>query len=280
MRPVSLEADLRLSPGGDPPSGTRVRLSLAKESGIVGICGPSGSGKSTLVRALAGLPPRGKGTIRVDGVAWLDSERGIDLPLERRPVSCLPQGAGLFPHMDVLENLLFAHSLAQRPREEGTAGRSFGRCPLAGLLRRWTLSRNRSLPERLIALVERFGIGDLLKRRPGTLSGGQTMKVALARAFLKETRLYLLDEPLAGIDPEGRHHLTREIAALLRERGALAVWVTHAPGELSPVAESMVAIAEDEEAPVRRSGEARPGREGRAPLWEGGIKMEGATWRH
>ncbi len=255
MRPISLEADLLLSRERALSSGGRIRLGLDKESGIVGICGPSGSGKSTLIRALAGLPPRGNGVIRVDGVFWLDSDRGIDLPLEKRPVSCLPQGAGLFPHMNVRENLLFAHSLSERPAK---GKESFRRSSLWGIFRRWTGSRKRPLPDGLLALVERFGIGDLLGKGAGALSGGQTMKVTLARSFLKDARLYLLDEPLTGIDPEGRAHLTREVAALLRERGAMAVWVTHSPGELSPVADSMVAISPEVGPPGRSDREVRP----------------------
>ena len=239
MHPTSLEADLLLPRERALASAGRVRLRLEQESGIVGICGPSGSGKTTLIRALAGLLPRGAGVIRVDGVPWLESDRGIDLPLEERPVSYLPQGACLFPHMNVLENLLFAHSLSETP-DKGTG--SFRRPSLSGILRRWTGLRPRPLPDRLLALVERFGIGDLLAKESGALSGGQTMKVALARSFLRRARLYLLDEPLTGIDPEGRALLTREIAALLRKRRAMAVWVTHTPAELSSVAEEMVLL--------------------------------------
>jgi ABC-type molybdate transport system ATPase subunit len=255
MRPIPLEADLLLSRERGLPSGGRVRLRLEKESGIVGICGPSGSGKSTLIRVLAGLPPRGTGVIRVDGVAWLDSDRGVDLSLSQRPVSCLPQGAVLFPHMNVRENLLFAHSLSEK---QGKGRGSLARFSLSEALRRWTGTRTSPLPDRLRTLVERFGIGDLLGKGPGALSGGQTMKVALARAFLKDARLYLLDEPLTGIDPEGRTRLTREVAALLRERCAMALWVTHTPGELSPVADGMVALSLDQGSMDRTLGEDRP----------------------
>jgi ABC-type sulfate/molybdate transport systems ATPase subunit len=256
MRPIPLEADLLLSREGGLRCGGRVRLRLEKESGIVGLCGPSGSGKSTLIRVLAGLPPRGTGLIRVDGVAWLDSDRGVDLALEQRPVSCLPQGAVLFPHMNVCENLLFAHSLSEK-QSKARRG-SFDSFSLSGIFRRWTGTRNSPLPDRLRTLVERFGIGDLLGKRPGMLSGGQTMKVALARAFLKDARLYLLDEPLTGIDPEGRFRLTGEVAALLRERRAMALWVTHTPGELSPVADGMVALSLDQGSMDRIEGEDRP----------------------
>ena len=255
MRPISLEADLHLPRERGLSSGGRVQIRLEKESGVVGICGPSGAGKSTLIRILAGLLPRGTGVIRVDGVAWLDSDRGVDLAFEQRAVSCLPQGTGLFSHMTVRENLLFAHSLSERP-DKGRG--SLDWFSLSGIFPQWTGSRRRPLPARLLLLVERFGIGDLLEKGPGALSGGQTMKVALVRSFLKETRLYLLDEPLTGIDPEGRGRLTQEIAALLRERRAMALWVTHTPGELSPVADKMVALPLEEEAPGRIEEEGPP----------------------
>ena len=271
MRPTSLEADLLLPRERALPSGGRVRLRLEKESGIVGICGPSGSGKTTLIRALAGLPPRGTGMVRVDGVPWLDSARGLDLPLEERPVSYLPQGACLFPHMNVRENLLFAFSLSEPTRQ--TNGRS-GSAALSGILRSLSGSRKGLLPERVTELVERFGIGGLLGKRTGELSGGQAMRVALARSFLKRARLCLLDEPLTGVDPEGRALLTREIAALLRERVAVAVWVTHTPGELSPVAEDMVVLLPEEGLSARFDREAR-----QSTGFEAGFGREAPEWR-
>ena len=252
MRPISLEADLLLSLGRDRPSVGRVRLRLEKVSGIVGICGPSGAGKTTLLRTLAGLPPRGTGVVRVDGVPWLDSSRGLDRPLKERPLSYLPQGACLFPHMNVRENLLFAFSLTQTPRQ---GEEPFPWRALRGFLRQWSGTRTRLLPEGVAEQVERFGIGDLLEKRSGELSGGQAMKVALARAFLKPARLYLLDEPLTGIDPEGRALLTEEVASLLERRRAMAVWVTHAPGELSAVANDMVVLLPEESSePLPGSG--------------------------
>jgi ABC-type sugar transport system ATPase subunit len=109
---------------------------------------------------------------------------------------------------------------------------------------------SKKLPGDLEEIVLRLAIGDLLERRPGEISGGQTMKVALARAFVRPARLYLFDEPLTGIDAEERLRLAREMVSFLMSRRALCVWVTHAPEEISAVAEEIV--------PVFPEGEGQP----------------------
>ncbi|MCL5284661.1 MAG: ATP-binding cassette domain-containing protein [Nitrospirae bacterium] len=241
MRPTPLEVDLALPRRGNPLGGGRVAFTLSRDSGILGLCGPSGSGKSTLVRVLAGLCPGASGVVRVDGVPWLDSEGGQDLPFEGRPVAYLPQGAVLFPHMNVLENLVFASRLAESsPSRKGSL---FG----DGFPGGWGAGRERALPGWAREVVALFGAESLLDKRIGELSGGQATRIALARCFLRSTRLYLLDEPFAGVDPEGRAILGRVLAGLMERRRALALLVTHTPDELLPMACGMIRLPPEEE---------------------------------
>lgn len=226
----SLEVDLTLGRYEDRT--LPVRFLLEGESAILGVAGPSGSGKSTLLRTIAGLEPA-SGSIVVDGIPWSDPVRKVHRPLEDRSVAYLPQTFCLFPHMNVRENLLFAAQLVQK----GARGPGF--FSGTGAVRRKALS------DEVCRMTEMFGISDLLERKVSGLSGGQTMKVALARCFLKPARIYLLDEPLSGIDPAGRQFLSGLIPGLLRDTRALALWVTHAPEELIPVLDGLAVFPEE-----------------------------------
>ncbi len=254
MRPMPLEVDLVLPRLGAPPSGRRVVFTLSRDSGILGLCGPSGSGKTTLLRVMAGLCPKASGVVRVDGVPWLDSNLGTDLPLEGRSVAYLPQGVSLFPHMNVRENLVFASRLAGSARVVKRPP-STGR--LAGFRSFW---RARGLPGWAQEVVELFGVSRLLEKRSGELSGGQVTRIALARCFLRSARLYLLDEPFAGVDPEGRASLGRILAGLLARRQAMALLVTHTPDELCPLAGGMVRLLPEEDGDGSPGVPVSPGR--------------------
>ena len=226
----SLEVDLTL--GHHEGRTLPVRFLLEGESAILGVAGPSGSGKSTLLRTIAGLEPA-SGSIVVDGLPWNDPVRKIHLPLEDRSVDYLPQTLCLFPHMNVRENLLFAAQLLQK------------RDRRPGFFSGARAVRRKALSDAVGRMAEMFGISGLLDRKVFGLSGGQARKVSLARCFLKPARVYLLDEPLSGIDPAGRQDLTGLISVLLREARALALWVTHSPEELFPVLDGLAVFSEE-----------------------------------
>jgi ABC-type sugar transport system ATPase subunit len=226
----SLEVDLTLE--RHEGQSLAVRFLLEGESAILGIAGPSGVGKTTLLRRISGLEP-GPGKIVVDGVPWSDPVRKMERIPEDRPVSYLPQNICLFPHMNVRENLLFAAEL----------GRKIDRFP--GFFPGVRAGRKKALSDAVGRMAEMFGISGLLDRKVFGLSGGQARKVSLARCFLKPARVYLLDEPLSGIDPTGRQDLTGRISVLLREARALALWVTHSPEELFPVLDGLAVFSEE-----------------------------------
>jgi molybdate transport system ATP-binding protein len=161
--------------------------------------GPSGSGKTTVLRALAGLDLPEAGSITFDGERWFDAASGVFVTPQAREIGFLFQDYALFPHLTVAANVAFG--LHRRPRSERRA--------------------------RVTELAERFGIADLLARRPGQLSGGQRQRVALARALAPRPRLLLLDEPLSALDAPTREALRGELRHLLESSGVPAVVVTH-----------------------------------------------------
>jgi molybdate transport system ATP-binding protein len=121
--------------------------------GCLALAGPSGAGKTSVLRIAAGLVRPSEGRIEANAETWLDTERGIDLPPERRRCGYVFQEYALFPHLSAWQNVAY---------------------PLRGLPRR-------ERRERALELLARFGLRDLADARPRTLSGGERQRVALAR---------------------------------------------------------------------------------------------------
>ena len=161
--------------------------------------GPSGSGKTTILRALCGLERPESGSITFAGETWFDSTRAIHLPPQARGVGVLSQEFALFPHLSVAANV--GYGLHRMPRGDRGA--------------------------RITELAGRFGIADLLARRPTELSGGERQRVALARAVAPHPRLLLLDEPLSALDAPTREALRGELRHLLEQAGIPSIVVTH-----------------------------------------------------
>ncbi len=169
----------------------------------VALIGPNGAGKTTLLRLIAGVHAPGSGLIRAGDAVLYDSERGLALAPEERRVAYVPQGFGLFPHLDIVDNVAFALH-AERPR------------------------RSRAERRRAAAdLLAELDAGHLLERRPADLSGGERQRVALARALLVDPLLLLLDEPLSSLDAQARRTLRAHLAEHLLERERPAIVVSH-----------------------------------------------------
>jgi ABC-type sugar transport system ATPase subunit len=177
---------------------------------LVVLVGPSGSGKSTLLRAVAGLEPLDAGTIRLSG-------RDVTAtPPGDRAVAMVFQELALFPHLSVAQNIGFG------ARARGEPAADVGRA--------------------VTDAADLLDIGRLLDRRPGELSGGEKQRVALARALLRRPTVFLLDEPLSGVDAELRLRLREEVKDLQRRTGVAMLHVTHDPTEAMGMADRLVVM--------------------------------------
>ena len=190
-------------------------VALRVEPGeCVALAGPSGAGKTTLLRVAAGLVGPERGVVEAGAETWLDTERGVDVPPERRRCGYLFQEYALFPHLSAWQNVAY---------------------PLRGLPR----AERR---ERALTVLGRFGLRELADARPRTLSGGERQRVALARALAREPDVLLLDEPLSALDARTRASASRELAAVLRDVSVPALLVTHDFGEAAELADRVGVI--------------------------------------
>ena len=204
---IAIEAVTKVFPGG-----TRGLdgLSLVVEPGeFLVLLGPSGSGKTTLLRCLAGIERISDGTIRVGETVVADKRRHT--PPEDRDLAMVFQDYALWPHMSVRDNVAFALRRRGLPRADRKRGAD--------------------------AVLERVGLGHLADRFPSQLSGGEQQRVALARALAGRTGVILFDEPLSNLDANLRERLRVEIATLVREAGATAVYITHDQSEAFALAD-------------------------------------------
>lgn len=172
------------------------------------LVGPSGAGKSSVLKAIAGLVPA-HGQVRVGAQPWQDG--AIGLPAWRRRVGLVLQGGGLFPHLDALGNVMIAQG-----------------------------SPDASAALALLAALQLEGA--VVRRRPGQLSGGEQMRVALARALARDPAVLLLDEPFAAVDPPVRRTLVAAVAAVRRQSAAPMIIVTHDLAEAAGSADACAFI--------------------------------------
>ncbi len=193
-----------------------------EEGEFVSLLGPSGCGKTTLLRCIAGLELPDEGTIALGDTLVCDRTTGAHVPPERREIGMVFQDFALWPHLSIFENVAFGLRARARRTREGTAAirdRVF-----------WALSK-----VRLEALSERY---------PEQLSGGQKQRVSFARAIVTSPRLLLLDEPLSALDAILREQMRVELAALVRDLGVTALYVTHDQSEAMSMSDRIAVMNE------------------------------------
>jgi molybdate transport system ATP-binding protein len=183
---------------------------------LTALFGSSGCGKTSLINVVGGLIRPESGHVRVDGETLVDTHAGISLPMHRRRIGYVFQEARLFPHLTVRQNLLFGH---------------------------WFVPRAQRRPAELGMVLDLLGIGHLLRRRPGALSGGEKQRVAIGRALLAQPRLLLMDEPLAALDDARKAEILPHIERLRDESGIPIVYVSHSLPEVARLA-TTVAVME------------------------------------
>jgi len=175
------------------------------------LLGPSGSGKSTLLRLIVGLDEPTTGEV------WHDGVRIDTLPPHKRGVAFLPQRPALYPHLTVAGNLL-----ASRDRQ-GAASSFAVKMPLPG---------SRGSQEQADA-IDLLRLSPLLGRYPHQLSGGEKQRVALAKLLLRRCPVWLLDEPLAGLDPSFRAEFRHDLHLLSARANVTIIFVSHDPIDAS-----------------------------------------------
>ena len=208
MTQAILVHDLALELGGRAVLGP---LDLEVQNGEhLLLVGPSGSGKTTLLRAIAGLERPRRGSIALFGKQVSNGSSALVAP-EERGIGFLFQGGALWPHMSVAKTLTFTLSVSGTPRAQ--------RAKKAAELLEW---------------VELSGYE---KRSPGTLSGGEAQRLALARALAVRPRLLFLDEPLGPLDAELREALLKKLGELQQRLELTVLHVTHDPTEAASIAD-------------------------------------------
>src|SRR6266852_335194 len=171
-------------------------LELKVYSGeLLALLGPSGSGKTTLLQIICGLTEPTGGRLVIDGRDETDN------PADKRDIGVVFQNYALFPHLTVRENVAFPLQMRRTPARE--------------------------VRDRVEATLAMVGLSDFAKRFPRELSGGQQQRVALARCFVYQPSLILMDESLSALDKKLRDSMRIEIKRLHRETGATIIFVTH-----------------------------------------------------
>ncbi len=206
---MSLSVDIRHRLGA-------FSLDAAFETGgrLTALFGPSGSGKTSLVNLIGGLLRPDEGRIVADGRVLVDTGAGIFVPKHKRRIGYVFQDARLFPHMTVGQNLRYGRFFT--PASERYSD--------------------------MDGVVELLGIGHLLDRKPGSLSGGEKQRVAIGRALLASPRLILMDEPLASLDEQRKAEILPYIERLRDETKIPIVYVSHSAAEVARLATDIAVL--------------------------------------
>ena len=182
-------------------------LDIADKEFIVFV-GPSGCGKSTTLRMIAGLEEISEGTVEIDGVVV------NDLQPRDRDIAMVFQNYALYPHLTVFENMAFSLRLKKVPQDQ--------------------------VYEKVVAAAEILGITEYLTRKPRALSGGQRQRVAIGRAMVRDSKVFLMDEPLSNLDAKLRNQMRAEIILLRQKIDTTFIYVTHDQTEAMTLGDRIV----------------------------------------
>lgn len=182
----------------------------------VAIIGPSGSGKSTLLRCMNLLETPTKGKIYIDDIEI--TNKATDILKIRQKIGMVFQHFHLFPHMTVMENMVYAPVKVKNLKKSVAE-------------------------EKAVELLKQVGLLDKANVYPATLSGGQKQRVAIARALNMEPKVILFDEPTSALDPE----MVKEVLNVIKnltDTGITMVLVTHEMGFAREVADRICFLDE------------------------------------
>lgn len=181
-----------------------------KDREFIVLVGPSGCGKSTTLRMIAGLEDVTAGDLYISGVY------ANDLEPKARDIAMVFQSYALYPHMTVYENIAFGLEMRHCKKDY--------------------------IDQQVQMAAKNLGLSDYLDRKPGQLSGGQRQRVALGRAIVKNSKVFLMDEPLSNLDAKLRVQMRSQIVKLHRSLGCSTVYVTHDQTEAMTMATRIVVM--------------------------------------
>ncbi|WP_143316663.1 ATP-binding cassette domain-containing protein [Clostridium sp. HBUAS56017] len=190
----------------------KLEAKFTEENKILGFLGASGSGKSMTLRCIAGLETPTFGKIVLNNKTLFDSEKGINLPPQKRNVGFLFQNYALFPNMTITENIEIVLNETNRNEKNN-------------------LIKN---------YIKRLDLNGLENRYPSQLSGGQQQRVALARALITSPDILLLDEPFSALDHHLRSEMEKELMYILKDFRADVIFVTHNIKEAFRVCDNII----------------------------------------
>lgn len=172
--------------------------------------GPSGCGKSTTLRMIGGLEEITYGDLYING------EYSNDLEPKERNIAMVFQNYALYPHLNVYDNMAFGLKMRHTPKVE--------------------------IDKLVKEAANILDLNDYLDRKPNALSGGQMQRVALGRAIVRKSRLFLMDEPLSNLDAKLRVQMRAEIVRLHKELKTTTIYVTHDQTEAMTMADRIVVM--------------------------------------
>ncbi|EGI1613008.1 sulfate/molybdate ABC transporter ATP-binding protein, partial [Campylobacter jejuni] len=172
--------------------------------------GESGAGKTTLLKIIAGLIKPEFGRIEVGDELWFDTQKNVNLAIQKRKIGFVFQDYALFPNMSVKENISYAATSKQKAEE----------------------------------LLSLMNLENLAKIYPKNLSGGQAQRVALARALAREPQILLLDEPLSALDFKMRSFLQDELVKILQHFKITTLLVSHDLAEIYKLSHRILELSD------------------------------------
>lgn len=184
---------------------------------ILGILGASGSGKSMTLKSIAGIVTPDSGRITMNDVTLFDSERKIDLPIQKRKTGYLFQSYALFPHMTVEQNIACAIQQKMKHKKQF-----------------------------ITELLERFDLHGFESRYPNQLSGGEQQRVAFARILAYDPNVLLLDEPFSALDGYLKEKIQIDMIDWLKEYTGNVLMVTHSRDEVFRICQDLLIMDKGE----------------------------------
>ena len=194
-------------PGSDKNTVDNFNLDI-EEKEFIAFVGPSGCGKSTTLRMMAGFEEITGGELYIDG------KKVNEVAPRDRGISMVFQNYALYPHMTVEKNIGYGLKNMKMPADQ--------------------------IKKKVDWAINILGLEEYRYRKPKNLSGGQRQRVALGRAIVKNSKVFLMDEPLSNLDAKLRTAMRSEITKLHKQLGTTFVYVTHDQVEAMTMADRIV----------------------------------------